>query len=119
MFEFTDLTRDNVIAFKVEGKVAAKDYEKLTPLIKKLERENKPVRLFIRIVSIDGITPRAMLKDITAYIRHARHVERVAVVGEGDYAEGLWVRMADPFMKAKVKYFPLEEIETAENWIKQ
>jgi hypothetical protein len=39
LFEFTDLTKDNVIAFKAYGKIEERDYDKLMALLEKTERE--------------------------------------------------------------------------------
>jgi len=119
MFEFMDLTKDNVIAIRISGKIEAKDYEKLTPVIEKTEREGKPVRLFLRLEDVEGMTGLAILKDIAAYFKHIKHIERVAVVGEGDLQEDVMAKLASPFVKADVKYFPVEKQVIAEDWIKE
>ena len=118
MFEFMDLTKGNVIAIRVSEKIVAKDYEKLTPVIEKTEREVKPFRLFIRLEDVKGITGLAMLKDIVTSFKHAKNMEKVAVVGEGNYNEDMWAKAASPFVKADVKYFPVEQQMLAEEWIK-
>jgi hypothetical protein len=119
MFTFTELTKDNVIAFKAHDKNEKEDYEKLTAVLDKTEREGKPVRLFVEIGDIKGITGEALLKDIATYFRHARKMEKVAVVGEDKLHEKTWAILADPFMKADVKYFPKEKQMTAEEWIRE
>lgn len=119
MFEVTDLTKDNVIAIKAHGTIESKDYEKLIPLIEKLEREDKPIRLFVEIGDIEGITANAVLKDVATYFKHAKHIEKVAVVGENDLFEKTWSKVADPFIKAEIQYFPKGEQVIAEKWINQ
>ena len=119
MFEFTDLTKDNVIAFKAYGKIEERDYDKLTALLDKTEREGKPLRLLIDVGDIKGITAEALLKDVATYFRHARKMERVAVVGENKLHEKTWAKLADPFMKADVRYFPREKGVIAEEWIRE
>lgn len=116
MFEFKDLTKDDVIAFKAAGKIEAKDYEKLNPLLEKTERDNKALKLLIEIGEITGITAKALLKDIATYIKHVRKVEKVAVVGDHK-AEKNWVKVADPFIRADIRQFPLAEKAEAESWI--
>lgn len=117
MFDFSELTKDNLIAFKVHGKVEVTDYEKLTAMLEKAEREEKDIKLLIEIGEIEGVTGKALLKDIATYFKHIRHVEKIAVVGDGDYHEGAWSKAAKPFMKADIKYFPRERKTDAENWI--
>lgn len=116
MFEIQDLTKDNVIAFKASGKIEGKDYEILNPLLEKTKREEQSLRLLIEIGEITGITARAVLKDIATYFKHVRKIEKVAVVGE-DQAEKTWAKVADPFIKADIRYFPATEKEKAESWI--
>ncbi len=119
MFEIKDLTRDNIIALKAYDKIKKEDYEKLEPLLDKTKREDKPVRLFVEIGDLSGATGQALMKDIAMYFKHARNMEKVAVVGENKYFEKSWAKVADPFMKADVKYFPKEEQVVAENWIRE
>lgn len=116
MFEIQDLTKDNVIAFKASGKIEGKDYEILNPLLEKTKREEKHIRLLIEVGEINGITAKAMLKDIATYFKHVRKIQKVAVVGE-DLAEKTWAKVADPFIRADIKYFPATEKEAAKSWI--
>ncbi len=116
MFEIQDLTKDNLIAFKATGKIEEKDYEKLKALLEKTEREQQPVRLLIEIGEITGVTAKAMLKDIATYFKHVRKVEKVAVVGDHKAEKG-WAKVADPFIKADIQYFPLAQKMNAESWI--
>ena len=118
MFTILDLTKDNVIAFKAHGKIEETDYDKLNPLLEKTEREGKSVHLFIEVGDIEGITAMALLKDIVTYFKHIRKVDKVAVVGS-DKPEKSWAKVADPFIRAEIKYFPETEREIAEEWIQE
>lgn len=55
-----------------------------------------------------NMTQRLLFKDVATYFKHARHVEKVAVLGVGNYHEEAWAKAANPFMKAEVKYFNVE-----------
>lgn len=116
MFEILDLTKDNIIAFKAEGKIEKTDYDKITPVLEKTEREHQNVRLLLEIGDLKSITFDALLKDIATYFKHVKHLEKVAVVGR-DHAEKSWTKVADPFIRADIKYFPLEEMDIAKEWI--
>lgn len=118
MFKILDITKDNVIAFKASGKVQKTDYEILNPLLDKTEKEYDDVKLFILIEEIESITPEALMKDIVTYFKHIKYITRVAVVGEGK-AEKSWAKVADPFIKGDIKYFPLTEYDIARDWIEK
>ena len=47
-----------------------------------------------------------------------RKVEKVAVVGS-DRPEKSWAKIADPFIRAEIKYFPESERKIAEVWIQE
>jgi hypothetical protein len=116
MFEILDITKDNVIAFKATGKIEGTDYEKIIPLMEKTEREGNQIRLFIEIGDIKGITGKGLLKDIVTYFKHIKHIKKVAVVGRNGAGKG-WAKVADPFIKAEIRYFPVEEKVVAEEWV--
>lgn len=116
MFEILDITKKNVVAFKATGKIEEADYDKIIPLMEKTEREGNPVRLFIEIGDISGITGKGLLKDIITYFKHIKHIKKVAVVGRNGTGKG-WAEVADPFVRAEIRYFPVEEKLIAEEWI--
>ena len=118
MFKILDLTKNDLIAFKAEGKIEKKDYEKLQPILEKTERENEKLKMYIEIGDLGSITPEAMLEDVATYFNHIPKVEKLAVLGEGT-PEKSWAKIADPFIKADIKYFPVNEKDVAIEWLKK
>jgi hypothetical protein len=118
MFQILELTKNDIVAFKVSDKVHKTDYDVLNPLLKKTEKEHTSIKLFIEIGDIKGISAQALLKDVVTYFKHVKHVEKVAVVGQNKMDRS-WAKMADPFIRADIKYFPLEEKDLAMDWIQR
>jgi hypothetical protein len=118
MFNILDITKNNVVAFKASGKIEEADYEKIIPLLEKTEREGKKIKLFIEIGDIQGITFKGLMKDIVTYFKHIKKIEKVAVVGKNGAGKG-WAEAANPFIKAEIRYFPIEEKVLAEEWIEK
>lgn len=118
MFKILDITKDNLIAFRASDRIEESDYNKLAPVLEKTEKEHESIRLFIEIGELKGITFKALIKDIVTYFKHVRKVEKVAVTGNNGFEKG-WVRIADPFIKAVINYFPLEEKKIAIDWISE
>ena len=116
MFDILDITKNNVIAFKAHSTIEGQDYEKLEPLLEKTEREGKSLHLYLEIGDIRRVTVKGFFKDIATYFKHVRHVEKVAVVGDKK-PEKNWAKIADPFIKAEIRYFPVEERDRAREWI--
>ncbi|MFW5819673.1 MAG: STAS/SEC14 domain-containing protein [Bacteroidota bacterium] len=118
MFKVLDFTKDNIIAIKASGKIQKSDYQMLDPLLEKTEKEHPSIKLYILIGDIDGITPEAFMKDVITYFKHIKNVDKAAIVGGGK-AEKSIAKIADPFIKGDLKYFPLEDMEIARKWIEK
>lgn len=118
MFKILDITKDNLIGFRASGKIEEEDYEKLNPILEKTKKEQNAIRLYIEIGELQGITFKALIKDIVTYFRHVKKVEKVAVTGKNGF-EKAWVKVADPFIKAEIKYFPVPEKDFAVSWVRE
>ncbi len=116
MFDILDFTKDTLIAFEVKGKLEKKDYEKLSSLLEKTEREHEKLKLFIMIGELQGITLPALLDDIKTYFTHIGKVKKVAIVGRSAIDKSL-TKVTDLFTSAEIKYYPKEEYEIAKSWI--
>ena len=116
MFEILDITKDNLIAFKVRGKVEKKDYDKLTPLLEKTEREFDTRKLYFEIEEIEGIEPSALWEDFKIYFQHIKNFDKIAVVGKGGVVEKL-TNLTGPFVSGEIKFFEVGEAVIARKWI--
>ena len=116
MFKILDLTKDNLIAFKVKGKIEKSDYEVLQALLDKTEREHDIRKLYVEIESIEGIEPAALWEDIKVYFQHIKNLDRIAIIGPGKMLEIL-SKMSKPFVAGEVKVFSEDELMAAREWI--
>ncbi|MCF8235016.1 MAG: STAS/SEC14 domain-containing protein [Bacteroidales bacterium] len=116
MFKILDMTKDNLIAFRVEGRIEKSDYDKINALLKKTEKEHDKVKLYIDLEDIDKIEPKALWEDFKTYFSHIGKVKKVAVVGQGGIGK-TFTKLANPFAKAEVKFFLYKETIEARNWI--
>lgn len=118
MFKILDISKENVIALKVTGKVNAEDYDRIIPLLDHMIQEYGTVRCLADVSTLEGVKPDAFWKDFWFSIKHANKFEKVAVVGGGPLIEG-FSKLSAPFTKAKVKTFDEKEIMAATEWIKK
>ncbi len=116
MFEILDFTKDNLIAFKVRGKIEKKDYKKLQSLLEKTEREFEFLKLFIEFNDPVKITLEALAEDFKTYFSHINEIDKVAIVGSNGIEKGI-SKISDLFIDAEIKYFPCSEINSAREWI--
>ncbi len=116
MFKILDITKENLIAFRVKGKVEKSDYDKLKPLLEKTRREHDTCKMYVEIESIEAVEPGALWEDFKVYFKHIKYFEKVAIVGESDMIDKL-AKLAGPFISGEVKYFNTEESLSARDWV--
>jgi len=115
MFKILDQTRNELVALKIEGQIKREDYDKLDALLRKTEKENAHVDMYIEINDIEGITAEAMWADIKTYFKNAKDYRKVAVIGNDGFSEKA-AKTANPFVKAEIKYFSGDQKSTAMEW---
>src|SRR5271165_3989232 len=80
MIEMLDQSSGKVFGMRVSGKLAHQDYERFVPLLEKLIEDHGSVRCLVELTDLHGIEPRALWDEIKFDVRHARQIERCAVV---------------------------------------
>ncbi len=118
MIKVLDLTQGNIIAFRMEGKVKAKDYEIIDPLLEKTRKENDEIKLLMDIGKIEGVEGAAIAKDFKTYFKHIGAVSRIAVVTDFESHKAL-LKLSDIFTNIEIKFFPQKEKDIAISWIMQ
>lgn len=106
------------IELNILGKLAAVDYRRLRELTdRQIERTGK-VNLLLVIKDFAGWTPAALWEDLKFDVAYYNDVARLAIVGEDPSQH--WVSViAKPFTAAEVKYYLVDDIEMARDWIGQ
>jgi len=118
MFKVLELTKNDLVALQVDGKLNLTDYNKVTPLIDKAVKDFGKIKLYLQLDDVEGIEPKAFREDVKTYLKHFNHMKKVAIVGKTHW-EKIWADLASPFISGDVKYFDFPEIETAKIWIQQ
>ncbi len=116
MFHILDFTKDNLIAFQVEGKVEKADYDKLKPLLEKTEKEYDTRKLYIEIKDIEGIEPSALWEDFKVYFKHIKNFDKIAIVGPGNIEKKL-SNLSKPFVSGELRFFEISQAITARDWV--
>ena len=118
MFKVLDITKGDLIAIKVDGKLKKSDYDKIIPIMDKTVNDFGKIKLYIQLDNVDGIEPKAFREDVMAYLKYFNHMKKIAVVGKTKW-EKMWSELAGPFVSGEIKYYEFPEIETAREWIQQ
>jgi len=107
---------NNLVEITVSGKLIKADYETFIPQIEKLIRAQGKLRILFEMKDFHGWTASALWEDFKFDLKHFRDVERIAMVGDKKWEQGM-ASFCMPFTTAKIKYFDHEHREQALAWL--
>lgn len=120
MLELITVKPKNLIAYRVEGKVTAQDFERVAKVIEDRLEEQDDVAVYAQIDSLEGMEPTAVVKDVAFGIRNAgklSKVDRVAVVTDEDWIQNA-TKVEDAVLPGiDMSAFPKAESERAMAWV--
>lgn len=119
MIEALERSSGKVLGMRVSGRLLHQDYQEFVPRLEKLIEAYGAVRCLVEMTDLHGIEPRTLWDELVFDVRHAREIERCAVVG--DRAWEKWItRLARPiFFNAEVRFFNQSATEEAWEWIEE
>lgn len=114
----TTKTEGKLIEVKVEGKITHDDYEKIIPKLEKIIEDEGAIRCLIEIPEIEGIEPQALIDDLKFDAKHARDIERCAVVTDSNMLARMTKLWGTMMPDTEVKTFSPDDRAAAEVWIR-
>ena len=105
-----------VLEIQLTGKLAKEDYEQLVPAVERLVKEHGRIRILVEMRDFHGWTAGALWEDIKFDAKHFKDIDRVAMVGETKWQQGMAV-FCKPFTIAKIRYFDRSAIDQAREWL--
>jgi stage II sporulation SpoAA-like protein len=107
-----------ILDVHVSGKLAKADYVRLVPEFEQLVREQGTVRILFDMAGFHGWDAGALWEDVKFDIKHFADIERLAMVGEKKWQEGM-ATFCRPFTKATVRYFDHADAAAARKWLSE
>ncbi len=105
-----------VIEVTVHGKLVTEDYGSFVPVLEDRMKHGK-VKILFSMQDFTGWDAGALWEDIKFDFKHFGDIERLALVGDKKWEEGMaW--FCKPFTTAKVAYFDQGQIDTARSWLR-
>ena len=105
-----------VVDVDLHGKLSREDYERFVPEIEKLILQYGRIRVLATMHDFHGWDAGALWEDIKWNARHFNHIDRLAIVGYASWHK--WITgLFRPFTSAKVRYFTLEHLDEAHQWV--
>ncbi len=105
-----------VLVVHVSGKLVAADYEHFVPEFERLVGLHGKLQVFFDMTHFHGWTAGALWEDTKFAMHHFRDIDRLAVVGDKKWQEGM-TTFCKPFTKATVRYFDHADAAEARKWL--
>lgn len=119
MIKVLSQSTDKVLAIQLNGKLLDQDYQQFVPMLEQRIEEHGSVRCLIEMIDFQGIEFQALWDEIKFDARHARQIERCAIVGDRDW-ESWMTKLSRPiFSSAEMRFYDLAERDKAWEWINE
>jgi hypothetical protein len=105
-----------ILKIHLKDKLTRGDYEHFVPEAERLIKRHGKVRLLVEMRDFHGWTVGALWQDIKFDWKHFRDIERVALVGDKAWEQGM-ATFCKPFTTATVRFFEMDKAHEADAWI--
>jgi len=111
--EFSD---GRILEVQVTGKLRHEDYQHFVPVVDRLVRKHGKIRILFEMVDFHGWHASALWDDIKFDVKHFSDIDRLAIVGDKKWEQGMSV-FCRPFTTAAIRYFDRTAISQARSWL--
>jgi hypothetical protein len=107
-----------ILNVRVSGKLTKEDYQQFVPQFDLLIQQHGKIRVLFEMDDFHGWEVAALWEDIKVDFKHFRDIERIAMVGDKAWQEGMSY-FCKPFTSAELRYFGHHEKDRAREWISE
>ena len=107
-----------VLVVHVSGTLTKADYAPFVPVVDRLVRQHGKLRLLFDMSGFHGWEAGAAWEDFKFGAKHYSDIERLAMIGETKWQQGMAV-FCRPFTKAAVRYFDRAAAAEAQKWVSE
>lgn len=104
------------LVVRASGKLSKQDYERFVPEVERLIKAHGKLRILLELHDFHGWEAAALWEDIKFDTKHFGDIERLAIVGESKWEQGM-AAFCKPFTTAKIKYFDAAKEADAKAWL--
>jgi hypothetical protein len=116
--EIAEKPDSKVMQIRLAGKLSVEDYELFVPKIERSILEHGKIRIILELIDFHGWTAGALWEDVKFDARHFNDIERLAIIGDSKWEKGMAI-FCKPFTSASIRYFDVNEIDEAKQWIRE
>ncbi len=114
--QLSEIAGGKILVVHVSGKLVKEDYAAFGPTFTRLVGEHGKLRVLFDLAGFHGWDAGAAWADVKFAAKHYSDIERIAMVGETKWQEGM-ATFCRPFTTATVRYFDQTEMAQARAWL--
>jgi hypothetical protein len=123
MIRATELTQQNILHIRVEGKIETDDLNPVLESVTEKMSSDRPLNLYLEIPSLERFEPEAILKSLKFGLQnigdYISSVEKVAVITDSNWLSTL-TSVEDKLLPyVKEKAFEFKDSDQAIAWLQQ
>jgi hypothetical protein len=114
--ELQELANGKVVKITASGKLTKASYDFFIPELDNLVEKHGKIRLLFEMIEFQGWTLGAAWEDLKFGCQHFNDIERIAIVGDRRWEKAM-VALCRPFTRARIRYFDIDDLHDANDWI--
>lgn len=118
MIQQIPVQEDNIVAFRLSGKLSHADYQAFLPRLEELIEAHGRISVLLELIDFHGWDLDAAKDDFRFGMQHQDDFERIAIVGQGVLQHWMAL-MAKPFISAEVHFFKQDQLSEAWDWLRE
>lgn len=118
MIQQIPVQEDNIVAFRLSGKLSHADYQAFLPRLEELIEAHGRISVLLELIDFHGWDLDAAKDDFRFGMQHQDDFERIAIVGQGVLQHWMAL-MAKPFISAEVQFFKQDQLSEAWDWLRE
>lgn len=112
MIQQIPVQEDNIVAFRLSGKLSHADYQAFLPRLEDLIKVHGRISVLLELADFHGWDLNAALDDFRFGMQHQDDFERIAIIGQSVLQH--WMALiAKPFTRADVQCFNQDQLGEA------
>ena len=113
--ELTTDSENRLVTIRATGKLTTEDYQQWVPQVEEMIQKFGKIRMIFAMHDFHGWKAGAVWEDVKFDLKHFADIERVAMVGEAKWEQGMST-FCRPFTAAKIQYFDSSRADEARPW---
>jgi len=119
MFEILPVnSNDNILAFKVTGKLTDNDYKQFLPTLEEAIRKSGPLSLYVEMQDFEGWEVKAAWDDLRFDLQHDDDFKRIAIIADQPFLHAA-IKFVNFFSHIDMRFFNKDESAIAWDWLNE